>query len=67
MNTKVVIEVVGGIVQNVYAPKDGAIVEVEVLDLDLSDYATEEEKREVDQKESRLKEIVAGDGWLRIY
>ncbi len=67
MNTKIVIEVVGGVVQNVYAPKDGVIIEVEVLDLDLSDYATEEEKREVDQKESRLKEIAADDGWLRIY
>lgn len=65
--TKVVIEVVGGLVQNVYSPDDGIDVEVEVIDLDVSDYATEDEQNECEAKAKALNEIATDKNWCHIY
>lgn len=51
----IVIEVEDGMVQNVYA--DNRFINVEVIDLDVSDYPDDDEIEEKDENVERLKQI----------
>lgn len=51
----IVIEVEDGMVQNVYA--DNRFINVEVIDLDISDYPDDDEIEEKDENVERLKQI----------
>lgn len=51
----IVIAVEGGMVQNVYA--DEKFINVEVIDLDVSDYPEDEEIEEKEENAKRLDEI----------
>jgi len=53
--TKVVVVVKGGLVQNVYAKRKD--IEIEVIDLDVSDFPDDDEIEEKETNEQRLEEI----------
>lgn len=63
---KVVIKVEGGMVQGVWtdAPED---IELEVLDLDVSDFASGEEKAIVEEMRSDLRNRIADGDLTSIY
>lgn len=64
---KIIIEVSGGLVQNVFAPSDAENIEVEVVNLDISDFATKEEEAVVEEKERYMEEIANDTAWQHIY
>ena len=62
--TKIIVEVFGGMVKNVYANDD---VEVEVFDLDISDFPDEGECETVDQRKAEMNKTLCGCGWRRVW
>lgn len=63
---KIAIVVEGGMVQTVYSTDDKE-VEVEVIDLDLSDFLTDEEEEEHKEKLKRLDEIETNDEYKMVW
>lgn len=61
---KIIIKVEGGMVQAVYA--DGE-VEVDVIDLDVSDYPEEGEQEAADKREEEMNETVKQKGWKQVW
>lgn len=64
--TRVIIEISGGIVQSVYTPKDGVDVEVEIFDLDVSAFATEEEEKAAEQMAAAIDKLESDKNWIRL-
>ena len=54
---EIIVVVDGGLVQRVFA--NGPVGDVEVIDLDVSDFATQEELEEGDKKRERVTQIAA--------
>jgi len=54
----VAIYVKGGVVQSVHASPAG--VQVEVFDMDLSDYSTPEEEKEVEDRQTEFERTIVG-------
>lgn len=63
---KIAIVVEGGMVQTVYSTDDTE-VEIEVIDLDLSDFLTDEEEEEHKEKLKRLDEIETNDEYKMVW
>lgn len=61
---KIFIEVKGGLVQAVYANSD---VEVDVVDLDVSDFPDEDEQKNADAREAEMKRVIAQKGWRNVW
>lgn len=61
---KIIVTVIGGLVDSVYADAD---VEVDVVDLDVSDYPDAGEQEEVDKKEAEAKKVISQEGWRRVW
>lgn len=64
---KIIIEVCGGLVQRIFAPSGMEDISVEVVDLDVSDFATDEEKAEVEEREEYMEEIANDASWQQVY
>ena len=64
MNVQVAIRVKGGLVQTVYSNSD---VDVDVYDLDVSDFPDEGEAEEADRKEKELDELCGNPGWRAVW
>lgn len=62
---QIVIEVEGGMVQNVYA--DNTDVDVKVIDLDMSDYPDDNEIEEKEENAKELEEIRKSGDFQRVY
>lgn len=63
-DVNVAVEISGGLVANVYA---NAGVDVEVFDLDVSDFPGEGEQEAADTREKELQELIKKPGWSRIW
>lgn len=61
---EVAVRVKGGMVQSVYANAD---VNVEVYDLDVSDFPDEGEEDKAAEKEAELEKLVASPGWRAVW
>jgi len=61
---KIIIEVVGGLVTNVYA--DGS-AEVEVFDLDISVFPDIGEREETDKRAAELKATIAKPEFIKVW
>lgn len=61
---EVAICVKGGLVSSVYA---NANMDVDVYDLDVSDFPDEGEQEAADQKEAELDELVKSPGWRAVW
>lgn len=61
---KIIVKVEGGMVQAVYA--DGE-VEVDVVDLDVSDFPDEGEQDAADKREEELNKTVKQKGWKQAW
>ena len=61
---QVAVRVAGGLVQEVHSNAD---VDVDVYDLDVSDFPDEGEQEAVDQKEAELEELVKSPGWRAVW
>lgn len=61
---EVAICVKGGLVSSVYA---NANMDVDVYDLDVSDFPDEGEQEAADQKEAELDELVRSPGWRAVW
>lgn len=64
LDVQVAVRVKGGLVQSAYSNAD---VDVDVYDLDTSDWSDEEEQWEADQKEAELDELVKSPGWRAVW
>ena len=64
LNVRVAIRVKGGLVQTVYSNSD---VDVDVYDLDVSDFPDEGEAEEADRKEKELDELCSNPGWRAVW
>lgn len=64
LNVRVAIRVKGGLVQTVYSNSD---VDVDVYDLDVSDFPDEGEAEEADRKEKELGELCSNPGWRAVW
>ena len=64
LNVQVAIRVKGGLVQTVYSNSD---VDVDVYDLDVSDFPDEGEAEEADRKEKELDELCSNPGWRAVW
>ena len=62
--TKVIIRVEGGLVQAVYSDGD---VDVEVVDLDVSDFPEDGEQEAADKREEELNKTVKQKGWKQVW
>ena len=61
---KIIIEVWGGLVANVYA---NGSAEVEIFDLDVSDFPDPGEREEVDRRAAELKTITENPDYKKIW
>lgn len=61
---KIIIKVEDGLVQAVYA--DGE-VDVEVIDLDIDDFADEAEEKEFDERKKQMEETVKKPEWRMVW
>ncbi len=61
---EVAVRVKGGLVQSVYANAD---VNVEVYDLDVSDFPDEGEEDKAAEEEAELEKLVASPGWRAVW
>ena len=61
---KIIVRVEGGLVQAVYA--DGE-VEVEVVDLDISDYPDDGEQDEVNKRREDMEQTIKQTGWRCVW
>lgn len=61
---KIIIEVKGGLVQAVYANGD---VDIEVVDLDVSDFPDEGEQESADRRREEMETIVKQKGWKNVW
>lgn len=61
---KIIIKVEDGLVQAVYA--DGE-VDVEVIDLDIDDFADEVEEKEFDERKKQMEETVKKPEWRMVW
>lgn len=64
LNVRVAIRVKGGLVQTVYSNSD---VDVDVYDLDVSDFPDEGEAEEADRKEKELDALCNNSGWRAVW
>lgn len=64
LDVRLTVHVKGGLVDEVQANAD---VNVEVYDLDMSDFPDECEQDEADRKEAELKELVKSPGWRVVW
>lgn len=64
LNVRVAIRVKGGLVQTVYSNSD---VDVDVYDLDVSDFPDEGEAEEADRKEKELDALCSNSGWRAVW
>lgn len=64
LDVQVAVRVQGGMVQEVHANAD---VNVDVYDLDVSDFPDEGEQDEADKKEAELEELVKAPGWRAVW
>lgn len=62
--TKVIIRVEGGLVQAVYSDGD---VDVEVVDLDVSDFPEEGEQEAADKRREEMEETIKQEGWKEVW
>lgn len=62
--TKVIIRVEGGLVQAVYSDGD---VDVEVVDLDVSDLPEEGEQQAADKRREEMEATIAQPGWRCVW
>lgn len=61
---KIIIKVEGGMVQAVYADDE---VEVDVVDLDVSDFPDDGEQEAADEREEKLNKTVQQKGWKQVW
>lgn len=61
---KVIVKVRGGLVEAVYADGD---VDVDVVDLDVSDFPDEGEQEAADTREAEMNEIITQNGWRNVW
>lgn len=61
---KIIIEVKGGLVQAVYANGD---VDVEVVDLDVSDFPDDDEQTNADAREAEMNRTIHQNGWRSVW
>lgn len=61
---KIIIKVEGGMVQAVYADCE---IEVDVVDLDVSDYPDDSEQEAADEREEKLNKTVQQKGWKQVW
>lgn len=64
-DVKVVIVVKGGIVQEVFATSYKA--DVEVIDLDVPDFVTDDEQAEFDALEERVEDLRKSSDWVSVW
>ena len=64
MKTKVIVLVRSGMVQCAYANGD---VELDVVDLDVSDFPDEGEQEVTDLREEQFTETIKQDGWEKVW
>lgn len=64
IDVNVAVEVSGGLVVNVYA---NAGVDIEVYDLDVSDFPGEGEQEAADAREKELQELIKKPGWSCVW
>ena len=64
LDVQVAVRVKGGLVDEVHANAD---VNVDVYDLDVSDFPDEGEQDEADKKEVELDELVKAPGWRAVW
>lgn len=64
MKGKVIVVVRGGLVERAYANGD---IEVDVVDLDVSDFPDEGEQEAADAKEAEVDELVKLDEWRQVW
>lgn len=64
LDVQIAIRVKGGLVESVYS---NAGVDVDVYDLDVSDYPDEGEQSEADLQEAELNERISAPGWSAIW
>ena len=62
--TKVIIRVEGGLVQAVYSDGD---VDVEVVDLDVSDFPEEGEQEAADKRREEMEATIKQEGWKEVW
>lgn len=64
LDVQVAVRVKGGLVEEVHANAD---VNVDVYDLDVSDFPDEGEQDEADKKEAELEELIKASGWRAVW
>lgn len=64
MKSKVIVIVRGGLVERVYANSD---IEVNVVDLDVSDFPDEGEQEAADARAAEVDELVKLDEWRQVW
>ena len=64
LDVQVAVRVKGGLVDEVHANAD---VNVDVYDLDVSDFPDDGEQDEADKKEAELDELVKAPGWRAVW
>lgn len=64
LDVRVAVRVKGGMVQSVYANTD---VNVEVYDLDVSDFPDEGEEDKAAEEEAELEKLVTSPGWRAVW
>ena len=64
LDVQVAVRVKGGLVQSVYANAD---VNVEVYDLDVSDFPDEGEEDKAAEEEAELEKLVTSPGWRAVW
>lgn len=64
-DVKVVIVVKGGIVREVFATSYEA--DVEVIDLDVPDFVTDDEQAEFDAQEERVEDLRKSSDWVSVW
>ena len=64
LDVQVAVRVKGGLVEEVHANAD---VNVDVYDLDVSDFPDEGEQDEADKKEAELEELIKAPGWRAVW
>ena len=62
---KIVVVVKGGMVQEVFATSYEA--DVDVIDLDVPEFVSNDEQSEVDEKEREVEEMRQSDDWLPVW
>ena len=61
---KIIIHVEGGLVQAVYANGD---VDVDVVDLDVSDFPDEGEQEAADNRRTEMETTIKQEGWKNVW